>query len=155
MPFLKIFIRWWWTFTKYNRKHFPILENGGHLKCVLTSSASFIWSLQLYKKHMATAALYLDKEQFLCSIKKKSERCFQSLEIMGVQWRAVGTICLPLPLFRGQRAKRFPLLSPAPSLQRRQGGCCLGRVCFTPTTACRVYTWNPRGSGTDVKHSSI
>ena len=33
--------------------------------------------ISFYKKHMA-AWLYLDKEQFLCSIKKNSENWFQS-----------------------------------------------------------------------------
>ena len=52
--------------------------------------------ISFYKKHMA-AWLYLDKEQFLCSIKKNLENWFQSWEIMGVRRRAMGELSAPCP----------------------------------------------------------
>lgn len=147
MPFLKIFIRWWWTFTKYNRKHFPILENGGDLKCVLTSSASFIWSLPLYKKHMAAAALYLDKEQFLCSIKKKIGALFSIFRDNGGTVEGGGDdLSAPAPV-SGTARQTLSTSQSCSFITASPGGCCLGRVCFTPTRAYRVYTWNPGGWG--------
>ena len=77
--------------------------------------------ISFYKKHMA-AWLYLDKEQFLCSIKKKnSENWFQSREIMGVRWRAMGDLSTPC-WCQDCWAELSAVLSPVPPLQWWHGG---------------------------------
>ena len=79
--------------------------------------------ISFYKKHMA-AWLYLDKEQFLCSIKKKnSENWFQSREIMGVRWRAMGDLSTPC-WCQDCWAELSVVLSPVPPLQWWHGGYC-------------------------------
>lgn len=58
-----------------------------------------------------------------CVPLKNPENCFQSQEITGVQWRAMGTMCLPQPLVSGtvSRAESPPLVGSILTVVARWG----------------------------------
>lgn len=126
MPFLKIFIRWWWTFNEYNRKHFPILgkrrEFEMHFDLIsffhLVSVISFIKSTWL-------PGYILIKNSF-CVPLKKNQRTVFNLErwwgCSGGRWM----ICLHRAPVSGLVSRAESSSQPRSLLTEAAWRCCWG-----------------------------